>query len=137
ALGVPLTADRALRDADVVIDVSVPAAAVEIAREAGRARVPVLVATTGLAPEQLGAVREESGRTAVLVAANLSLGVNLLAELLPTIARALGEDYDVEIVEAHHHFKKDAPSGTALRLAEAVAAARERPLSELATYGRE
>lgn len=137
ALGVPLTSEASPRGADVVVDVSTPAGATEIARRAGEAGIPVVIATTGLSPEQLAAVREQAGRTAVLVAPNLSLGVNLLAEILPTIVRALGADYDVEIVEAHHHNKKDAPSGTALRLAEAVAAGRERPLADLAIYGRE
>lgn len=136
SLGVPVTADTHLA-ADVVIDVSNPAAAVAIVRRAGETGVPVVVATTGLSPEQLGVLRREADRTAVLVAPNLSPGVNLLAEVLPLIASALGPEYDVEIVEAHHHHKKDAPSGTAIRLAESVAAARERPLTDLATYGRQ
>jgi 4-hydroxy-tetrahydrodipicolinate reductase len=95
------------------------------------------VATTGFSADQLGTIRGEAARTAILVAANLSLGVNLLVQVLPTIARALGPDYDVEIVEAHHRHKKDAPSGTALRLAEAIVAALDRPLADVATYGRE
>lgn len=137
-LGVPLIASDSvsLGDADVIVDVSGPAAAVEIARRAGALGVPVLVASTGLNPEQLAAIREEAARAAVLVAPNLSLGINLLAEILPTIVRALGPDYDVEIVEAHHRFKKDAPSGTAIRLAEAIAGAWDQTLSEVATHGR-
>lgn len=135
-LGVPVTTELDLA-ADVVIDVSNPAAAVEIVRKAGEAGVPIVVATTGFSPDQMATLRHEAERTAVLVAPNLSPGVNLLAEILPMISSALGSEYDVEIVEAHHRHKKDAPSGTALRLAEAVAAGRERRLSDLATYGRQ
>lgn len=137
ALGVALSDEPDLSGADVVVDASVPAAAVEITRRAGQAGRPIVIATTGFSSEQLQSLREGARRAAVLVAPNLSLGVNLLAEILPSIVRALGADYDVEIVEAHHHHKKDAPSGTAIRLAEAVAQGRERPLAELATYGRE
>lgn len=137
-LGVELTDDaaRALDLGDVVVDVSVPIASVELARLAADRGRPIVVATTGLSNEQLAAVRACSTRTAVLVAANLSLGINLIARLLPSIVRALGAEYDTEIVEMHHHFKKDAPSGTAIRLAEAIAAGRERPLAELEKFGR-
>jgi 4-hydroxy-tetrahydrodipicolinate reductase len=137
-LGVPLTSviPSALARGDVVVDASAPAASVEVCRQAAAAAKPILIATTGLSPTQLAEVRACAAQTAVLVAANLSLGVNLLADILPTIVQALGSDYDVEIVEAHHRHKKDAPSGTAIRLAEAIAEALDRPLAELARYGR-
>jgi 4-hydroxy-tetrahydrodipicolinate reductase len=137
-LGVPLSADvpAALAVGDVVVDVSVPAAAVEMARQAAEAGKPIVVATTGLSADQLAAIRAGAERAPVLVSANLSLGINLLAQILPTIVGALGPDYDIEIVEAHHRYKKDAPSGTALRLAEAIASALDRPLADLERYGR-
>jgi 4-hydroxy-tetrahydrodipicolinate reductase len=138
ALGVTLTSDlaSALAQGDVAIDVSVPAAAVEFARQAAAAGKPHVVATTGLSADQLATVREGASSAPVLIAANLSLGINVLARILPMIVRALGEGYDVELVEAHHRHKKDAPSGTAILLGDAVASALGQPLSELERYGR-
>lgn len=138
-LGVPCTtgAVAALESADVGIDVSVPTAAMEFVWEAARTGKPVVVATTGFSAAQLAEIRTAAEHAPILVAPNLSLGINLLVQILPLVARALGENYDVELVELHHRHKKDAPSGTALRLAEAIAAARERPLGDVARYGRE
>ncbi len=137
-LDVPLSSevDAALARGDVAVDVSVPVATVAFVQRASAAGKPTVVATTGLTPDQLAAVEECAARAAVLVAPNLSLGINLLLRILPIVVQALGADYDVEIVELHHHHKKDAPSGTALRLAEVIAAAKGRPLAELERYGR-
>lgn len=138
ALGVMLSADpsEALRGASVAVDVSIADASVDFARAAANARVPCVVATTGLSAGQRAEIDSLASHSAVLLAPNLSLGINLIVELLPTIVKALGPDYDVEIVEAHHRHKKDAPSGTAIRLAEAIAAAVDRPLSDLERHGR-
>jgi 4-hydroxy-tetrahydrodipicolinate reductase len=138
-LSVPLSDDvaAALESGEVVVDFSVPAATVALVRQAAKVGRPTVVATTGLSPEQIDVVRGETSRVAVLIAPNLSLGVNLLFQILPTVARALGSEYDVEIIEAHHRGKKDAPSGTALRLADAVVTALDRSLSDVATYGRQ
>ncbi|MGH2458172.1 MAG: 4-hydroxy-tetrahydrodipicolinate reductase [Chloroflexota bacterium] len=138
ALGVVVSDDVAagLAAGDVAIDVSQPAAAVRFARQASAAGKPVVVATTGLNAEQLASVREGAGQAPVLIAANLSLGINVLAQILPTIARALGAEYDVEVVEAHHRHKKDAPSGTAIRLLEAITAALGRSPGEVSRHGR-
>ena len=106
------------------------------ARASAAAGIPCVVATTGLSAAQRAEIEELGARAAVLLAPNLSLGINLIVELLPTIVKALGPDYDVEIVEAHHRHKVDAPSGTAIRLAEAIAAALERPLADLERHGR-
>jgi 4-hydroxy-tetrahydrodipicolinate reductase len=137
-LGVPLVVDpeTALTGATVAVDVSVPAATVPFANAAANREVPIIVATTGLSLAQRERIEALATRTAVLIAPNLSLGINLIAELLPTIVCALGPDYDVEVVEAHHRHKNDAPSGTAVRLAEVIASALERPLAELARHGR-
>jgi 4-hydroxy-tetrahydrodipicolinate reductase len=137
-LGVALSADAhtALAGADVAIDVSVPGAAVDFARKAAEHGVPTVVATTGLSQEQQSAIELLAAKVAVLFAPNLSVGVNVLVQLLPAFVRALGSDYDIEVVEAHHRRKKDAPSGTAVLLAAAIAAALERPLEDLERYGR-
>jgi 4-hydroxy-tetrahydrodipicolinate reductase len=117
---------RGALDADVVIDFTSDAgarAALEIARGAGAS---LLVGTTGLAPETLDLLRGESQRRAVLVAPNTSPGATILATLVAIAARALRDTHDVAIVEAHHAMKKDAPSGTALRLAHAASDAGAR-----------
>ncbi len=138
ALGVPVSDDvaSALSRGEVAIDVSQPAASAAFARQAAAVGKPLVVATTGLSADQLASIREGAGKAPVLIAANLSLGINVIAEILPTIVRALGEAYDVELVEAHHRHKKDAPSGTALRLLEAITSALDGKPEEVARYGR-
>jgi 4-hydroxy-tetrahydrodipicolinate reductase len=108
---------------DAMIDFSVPAATLALAAACRGRRVPLVVGTTGLGPEQRRQVEASADTIPVLIAANFSKAVNLLIRLAGEAARALGGAADVEIVERHHHFKKDAPSGTALRLAEEVARA--------------
>ncbi|GAB4171572.1 MAG: 4-hydroxy-tetrahydrodipicolinate reductase [Thalassobaculales bacterium] len=110
--------------ADVVIDFSVPAAAAGNAATAAGAGVPLLVGTTGLSAEQVAAVEAAAARIPVLIAANTSLGVNLLLGLVRQVARVLDDGFDIEIVEMHHRHKVDAPSGTALALGRAAAAGR-------------
>ena len=97
---------------------------------------PLLVGTTGLDAGTLAALDAAVGRIAVLVAPNTSLGINLLSQLVERAAAALPPEYDIEIVEAHHRYKVDAPSGTALRLGEAAAAGRGEELKSLATPAR-
>ena len=109
--------------ADVAIDFSTPAAAVPFARVCAGQGVPLVVGTTGFEPDQKRELEALGEKIPVLVSPNLSRGVNLLMKLVGEAARALGDTADIEIVERHHHFKKDAPSGTALRLAEIAAAA--------------
>ncbi len=137
-LGVPITDDleAALKAGDVALDFSNPTAAVELATRAAAVGLPHVIGTTGLSPEQLGAIREGAARSPVLIAANLSPGINLLARILPEVARALGDEYDVELIEAHHRHKKDAPSGTAILLGDAVASALGRSLTEVERHGR-
>jgi 4-hydroxy-tetrahydrodipicolinate reductase len=125
-IGVVITADHAaaLLGADVVIDFSAAAALPTLFRAVKRARVAVVSGTTGLDEEVQTAIRDTAEFAPVMWAPNMSLGVELLARLAEQAAAALGEDYDIEIVETHHKLKADAPSGTALRLAEAVQKAR-------------
>jgi 4-hydroxy-tetrahydrodipicolinate reductase len=98
--------------------------------------MPVVVATTGFDAQQLAAIKRLAQRTPILLSANTSLGVNVLVSLVGRAAKMLGDDYDVEIVEAHHRFKKDAPSGTALALGRAIAAALNRDFDKVAIHGR-
>ena len=129
----------ALAAADVVIDFSAPEATVALAAAAAAAGRPALVVgTTGLSPEQDAALARAAERVAVLRSGNFSLGVNLLVGLVERAARALPPElWDVEIFEAHHRRKVDAPSGTALMLGEAAARGRGAPLEALADRARD
>jgi 4-hydroxy-tetrahydrodipicolinate reductase len=115
---------RLFAAADVVIDFTAPAASAANAAVAARAKKPLVVGTTGLEAAHEAALAEASREVAIVHAANMSLGVNLLLGLVGRVAAALGEDYDIEILEMHHRHKVDAPSGTALALGRAAAAAR-------------
>lgn len=126
----------ALAAADVGIDFTFHtevAANAELAAALGR---PLVIGTTGLEPAEAERVRRAAAAVPVVWAPNYSLGINLLLNLVRTTAKTLGMDYDIEVVELHHHFKKDAPSGTALALAKAAAAARGQDLDKVAAHGR-
>lgn len=127
-----------LDQADVLIDFSAPALLADVlrARKTAGATSAVVIGTTGLSETEHALVREEAERAPVLVAANFSLGVNLLIELSERVARSLGRSWDVEIVEAHHRRKEDAPSGTALAIGEAVAAGLDEELGKVRVDGR-
>jgi 4-hydroxy-tetrahydrodipicolinate reductase len=122
---------------DVLIDFTIPEATlanVEICRAAGRR---IVIGTTGFSDAQRERIRAAAGDTAIVIAPNMSIGVNLCFKLLADAARVLGDSVDIEIIEAHHRDKIDAPSGTALRMGEVVAQALGRNLAECAVYGRE
>jgi len=138
-LGVPIRSelDEALAQADVIIDFTAPAATAWTVSRAAEHEVGVVIGTTGLGEAEKRAVWQASETIPIVLSANMSLGVNVLFGLIAQAARALGNDYDVEIVELHHRQKKDAPSGTALAMASAVAEALERDLGKVARYGRE
>jgi len=137
--GIPVTADfaAALAGAEVVIDFTHPASSVEHAMEAAEAGRPIVIGTTGLSAEQTGKIREAAERVACVLSPNMSVGVNLMFKVAADVARTLGEEYDVEIVEVHHRFKKDSPSGTAVKLADSVAGALGRQMKEAGVYGRQ
>ena len=105
---------------DAMIDFSLPEGTLGLVGLCRGRRIPLIVGTTGFTPEQRKAVEAASDTIPVLISANFSKAVNLLMKLAGEAARVLGQDADIEIVERHHHFKKDAPSGTALRIAEVV-----------------
>ncbi len=123
------------RGADVVIDFTSPAASVAHAALCAQRGVPLVIGTTGLEAGDRAAIDGAGGRIPLVIAPNMSVGMNLLFRLAASAAAVL-EDYDVEIVEAHHRHKKDAPSGSALRLAEGIARARNVKLDAVGSYGR-
>ena len=125
-----------LQPGNVIIDFSRADASVRFLRAAATRKIPVVIGTTGFSPPQLSEIKKIARRTPVLLSANMSLAVNLLVSTLGRIAAKLGDDYDVEIIEAHHRFKKDAPSGTALAMAKAIAAGLKRDLDKVAINGR-
>ena len=127
----------ALQQFDVLIDFTVPAAtleAVSICRGAGKSLV---IGTTGFDAEGLQRIRAAARDIPILMAPNMSLGVNLLFRLIEQAARALGDEFDAEIIEAHHRHKIDAPSGTALRMGQILAEALGRDLAETAVFARQ
>lgn len=120
--GYPVYANPAncMMEADVIIDFSHPSALDGVLAFAKDHRLPVVIATTGLSDEQIQKVRAAAGDVAVFFSGNMSLGINLLMELARKAAAVLGGDFDVEIIEKHHNQKLDAPSGTALALADSI-----------------
>jgi 4-hydroxy-tetrahydrodipicolinate reductase len=138
ALGVSVTDDPlpAFARAQGVIDFSAPAATVEFAGLAAQARAVHVIGTTGLEAPHLAKIAAAARHAVIVRAGNMSLGVNLLVGLARKVAQALDADWDVEIVEAHHRMKVDAPSGTALMLGQAVAEGRRVQLAEAKVSGR-
>ena len=137
--GVAVSADlsAATDSFDVLIDFTAPSATMEhlaLCRQAGKRMV---IGTTGLDEAQRAAVAVAGDSVGIVFAPNMSVGVNLCLKLIDIAARVLGDEVDIEIIEAHHRHKVDAPSGTALRMGEVVAAALGRDLAEVAVYGRQ
>ncbi|GAB3370989.1 4-hydroxy-tetrahydrodipicolinate reductase [Azotobacter armeniacus] len=138
-IGVALSGDlgTVVDEFDVLIDFTHPTVTLknlEICRQAGKAMV---IGTTGFSVDERQLLSEAAREIPVVFAANFSVGVNLCLKLLDTAARVLGDEVDIEIIEAHHRHKVDAPSGTALRMGEVVAGALGRDLRKVAVYGRE
>lgn len=138
-LGVALAGDLAqvLDDFDVLIDFTHPSVTLQNLQACRRAGKAMVIGTTGFTPEEKQLLAEAAREIPIVFAANFSVGVNLCLKLLDTAARVLGDDVDIEIIEAHHRHKVDAPSGTALRMGEVVANALGRDLHKVAVYGRE
>jgi len=136
--GVRVGADLAtLAGADVLIDFTRPEATLRHLEACARLGVKMVIGTTGFDAAGRRAIEAAAQRIAIVFAPNMSVGVNATFKLIEQAARMLGTGYDIEIIEAHHRHKVDAPSGTALKMGEVVAAALGRPLSELAVYARE
>ncbi|MBM4288991.1 MAG: 4-hydroxy-tetrahydrodipicolinate reductase [Deltaproteobacteria bacterium] len=123
-----------LPQGDVLIDFTHPEVSLEnVKQAAGKAMV---IGTTGFSAPQMGQIMEAAQHARVVLAPNMSVGVNLMFKVVADIAQILSSGYDVEIVEAHHRLKKDAPSGTAMKLAQVIAAALERDLDQVGVYER-
>ncbi|MDZ5433380.1 4-hydroxy-tetrahydrodipicolinate reductase [Pseudomonas fluorescens] len=138
-IGVPLSGDldRVVDEFDVLIDFTHPTVTLKnlvFCRKHGKA---MIIGTTGFSVEEKQLLAEAGKDIPIVFAANFSVGVNLCLKLLDTAARVLGDDVDIEITEAHHRHKVDAPSGTAVRMGEVIADALGRDLKKVAVYGRE
>ena len=127
----------ALRGCDVLIDFTRPEGTLAHLAECKRQGVRMVIGTTGFSDSERTGIAEAARTVAIAMAPNFSVGVNVMLRLLDVAARSLGKGYDVEIFEAHHRHKVDAPSGTALRMGEVVAQALGRDLRQSAVYGRE
>jgi 4-hydroxy-tetrahydrodipicolinate reductase len=129
-------AAKAVRQANVAIDFALPQATSDNVKACLAARCAMVIGTTGLDANLHGQIQRAAAEIPIVVAANMSLGVNLLLKLTELAAKALDPNYDIEIYEAHHRHKKDAPSGTALALGEAAAAGRDTSLHEVGVFER-
>jgi 4-hydroxy-tetrahydrodipicolinate reductase len=134
AISEPGQMDKAKVDA--IIDFSLPAGTMTILDVAVASGIPLVIGTTGLDDDQKASVAAASDKVAVLLGTNMSVGVNLLFKIVGQVAKALGDDYDIEVIEAHHRFKKDAPSGTAMTLAEKLVEATGRSIADDLVHGR-
>lgn len=138
-LGIKISseAEAGIKVAELLIEFSYPEPALEHLRIAGAQGVKAVIGATGFSEAQKQEIKKHSEKISILLSPNMSLGVNLLFSLARESAKVLGPGYDLEVVEAHHRMKKDAPSGTALRLAEALAEGRGWDLKAVACYHRE
>ena len=129
--------DAALAGIDCLIDFTRPAGTLGHLAACRKLGVAMVIGTTGMEAEQKKAIEDAGRDIPIVFAPNMAVGVNLVFKLLDTAARVLAQGYDIEVIEAHHRHKVDAPSGTALRMGEVVAAALGRDLKQCAVYGRE
>ena len=139
ASGVPVTADIAagVAGAEVLIDFTRPEGTMAHLEACRRKGVAMVIGTTGLDDDQKARIAEAAKDIAIVLAPNMSVGVNVTLKLLEMAAKALSTGYDIEIIEAHHRHKVDAPSGTALKMGEVIAGALGRDLKDCAVYARE
>ncbi len=137
--GVRVTADldQALRGAEVLIDFTRPEGTLEHLKACRRLGVNAVIGTTGFSEEQKALIAQHAQHIALVMAPNMSVGVNVVMKLLETAARAFSHGYDIEVIEAHHRHKVDAPSGTALKMGEVVAKAIGRDLKACGVFARE
>jgi len=122
---------------DVLIDFSTPRGTEKNLDVCCKSGIAMVIGTTGLSPAQQSMVAKAAGTIPIIQAANYSVGVNVLLGVVGQVAKLLGEDYDIEISEIHHRFKKDAPSGTALALAKAICSATGKDMEKTLVHGRE
>lgn len=138
ATGVKVTSDvNAINGADVLIDFTRPEASLQYLEACEEAGVKMVIGTTGFTADQKARITQASQNLGIVFAPNMSVGVTLLTTLVQAAAKVLKQGYDIEVIEAHHRHKVDAPSGTALRLGEAAAAGAGRDFAKVALYARE
>ncbi len=137
-LGVPISGNlsEVVSDSDVVIEFTKPEATLNNLRTVVEANRAMVIGTTGFTVNQLAEIQAIAAAIRCVMAPNMSVGVNVMLQAIQLVAKALGDDYDVEVIEAHHNQKVDAPSGTAIRIAETLSATLDRSLPEAAVYGR-
>ncbi len=123
-------------NADVIIDFTTPSSTKENIKIASKKGKAMVIGTTGFSKDDIKEIESLIRNMPCVMASNMSTGVNLLLRVLQDVARVLGDEYDIEIIEAHHRLKKDAPSGTALKMAQVIADALHRSLDEVAVYTR-
>lgn len=126
-----------LDNADVMIDFTLPEALADNLNLAVQSRSPIVIGTTGLIPGQLDLIDEAAKKIPIVFAANYSIGINVMLNLVKQTAAVMGEQSDIEIIEAHHRYKVDSPSGTAMAIGHAIADTLGRDLHKCAVYGRE
>ncbi|MAD75303.1 MAG: 4-hydroxy-tetrahydrodipicolinate reductase [Rheinheimera sp.] len=131
------TSETSINQADIWVDFTMPEAMLAHLKLAVAAQKALVIGVTGLSDEQYAAMQQASAHIPIVWAPNMSVGVNLLLHLVQTAARVMGQTADIEIIEAHHRYKKDAPSGTAMAIGASIAKTLGRDLSEVAVYGRE
>ena len=138
SIGVPVTSDlpAVLNDGDVVIEFTSPSATIEHLQNVVDAGKRMVIATTGYDEEELAQIHALAPQIPCVMASNMSVGINVMLQAIELVAKVLGDDYDVEVIEAHHNQKVDSPSGTALTMAEVLAETLDRDLAEVGVYGR-
>ena len=129
--------EEIIQNSDQIVEFTSPQVAIQHLKIVSKHKKAMIMGTTGFSPEEIKEINKLAQGTPFLLSPNMSLGVNLLFKLATETAAALSDDYDIEIVEAHHRFKKDAPSGTAKKLAQEIAKAKGVSLDKVAIYGRE
>jgi len=142
SLGVKITdgshLSELMRKADVAINFITPKESVlKHLRVAVENHKPMVIGTTGFSADEMDEIKGIASQIPCVMSPNMSIGVNVMLKVIKDMAKILGDDYDIEIIETHHHFKKDAPSGTAVRLAQVLADALDRDMGEVGIYGRE
>jgi 4-hydroxy-tetrahydrodipicolinate reductase len=126
----------AMKTSDVLIDFTSIESTLQNARFCSENKKAIVIGTTGISNDQIAIIKTLSKGIPIVMAPNMSVGVNLLLKVLAQVASVLGDEYDIEIIEAHHRLKKDAPSGTALKMAEVIAKSVNRDLNEVGVYSR-
>jgi len=136
--GIPITDDftSLLDRCEVVVDFSSPEATLQLLRATAKHRRAMVIGTTGFSAPQLEELQALALQTPCVLSPNMSVGVNLIYKVVGEMAKTLGDQYDIEVIEAHHRYKKDAPSGTALKIAEVLAKTVGRDLNQVGVYAR-